>query len=52
MVQSSADRPDLAATLLRKEVWFKVGMLAVHFRLLLYGCGIGTVEVADEVNRR
>jgi hypothetical protein len=46
MVQSNADRPDLAATLLRQEVWFKVGLLAVHFRLLLYGCGIGTVEVA------
>jgi hypothetical protein len=45
MVQSSADRPDLAATLLRQQVWFKVGMLAVHFRLLLYGCGIGSVEV-------
>ena len=45
MVQSNADRPDLAATLLRQELWFKVGMLAVHFRLLLYGCGIGTVEV-------
>jgi hypothetical protein len=46
MVQSNRDRPDLAATLLRQEVWFKVGMLAVHLRLLLYGCGIGTVEVA------
>src|ERR1700680_4627418 len=46
MVQSNADRPDLAATLLRQEVWFKGGMFAVHFRLLLYGCGIGTVEVA------
>ena len=46
MVQSSADRPDLAATLLRQEMWFKVGMFAVHCRLLLYGCGIGTVEVA------
>ena len=46
MVQANADRPDLAATLLRQQLWFKVGMLAVHFRLLLYGCGIGTVEVA------
>jgi len=46
MVQSNADRPDLAATLLRQQVWFKFGMLAVHLRLLLYGCGIGTVEVA------
>ena len=46
MVQSNADRPDLAATLLRQQVWFKFGMLAAHFRLLLYGCGIGTVEVA------
>jgi hypothetical protein len=45
MVQSNTDRPDLAATLLRQQVWFKAGMLAVHFRLLLYGCG-GTVEVA------
>ena len=46
MVQSSADRPDLAATLLRQQMSFKVCMLAVHFRLLLYGCGIGTVEIA------
>jgi hypothetical protein len=47
MVQSNADRPDLAATLLRQQVWFKVGMLTVHLRLLLYGCGIGTVEVGS-----
>jgi hypothetical protein len=46
MVQSNADRPDLAATLLRQQMWFKAGMLAVHFRLLLHGHGIGTVEVA------
>ena len=45
MVQAREDRPDLAAILFRQQARFGVGMLAVHFQMMLYRCGIGTVQV-------
>lgn len=46
MVQSQHDRPDLASALVRSQITFTFGMVAVRFRLLLYRWGIGHVEVA------
>jgi hypothetical protein len=45
MVQSQQDRPDLASALLRSQITFTFGMVAVQFRLLLYRCGTDRVEV-------
>src|ERR1035437_2952352 len=50
LVQSEQDRPDLSSILLHNQILFATGLLAVHFRLLLYGWGIGTVD-ADGVMR-
>jgi hypothetical protein len=50
LVQSEQDRPDLSSVLLHNQILFATGLLAVHFRLLLYGWGIGTVD-ADGVMR-
>jgi len=49
MLQSRQDRPDLAGILLRHQLAFGWGMIAVHCRLLLYRWGIGTVDVASLV---
>ncbi len=49
LVQSEQDRPDLAAVLVRHQVMFASGLLAVHFRLLLYRWGICTVDVTSLV---
>ena len=46
MVQAGNDRPDLASTLLRKQLQFAFGVAAVEVRLALYSWGIGSVEVA------
>jgi len=47
MVQAGNDRPDLASTLLRKQMQFACGVAMVQIRLALYSWGIGTVEVAS-----
>jgi hypothetical protein len=45
MLQSNVDRPDLAATLLRAQLRFALGMVSVQTRLILYELGIGSVDV-------
>jgi hypothetical protein len=45
MMQADQDRPDLAALLLRSQIAFGWGMLAVQFRVTLYSYGVGTVNV-------
>jgi hypothetical protein len=55
LLQSRYDRPDLAAVLVRQQVLFTVGMVAIHFRLVLYRwgwCGAdvtGLVKIFDSV---
>src|ERR1017187_4152004 len=50
LVQSEQDRPDLSSVLLHNQILFATGLLAVHFRLILYGWGICTVD-ADRLVR-
>jgi hypothetical protein len=50
LVQSEQDRPDLSSILLHNQILFATGLLAVHFRLMLYGWGICTVD-ADGLMR-
>jgi len=50
LVQSEQDRPDLSGVLLHNQILFATGLLAVHFRLILYGWGICTVD-ADRLVR-
>jgi hypothetical protein len=50
LVQSEQDRPDLSAVLLHNQILFATGLLAVHFRLVLYRWGICTVD-ADTLMR-
>ena len=45
MLQSPHDRPDLAAVLLQQKAMFAMGMMSIHFRLLLYRWGWSGVEV-------
>jgi hypothetical protein len=45
LVQSAQDRPDLSAVLVHHRIMFVSGLLAVHFRLLLYRWGICSVDV-------
>jgi hypothetical protein len=42
---SAQDRPDLAGLLYKQQALFALGMLAVHWRLLLHACGLGRVDV-------
>ena len=49
MAQSEHDRPDLASTLVRSQITFTFGMVAVQFRLFLYRWGFGRVEIASLV---
>jgi hypothetical protein len=50
LVQSEQDRPDLSSILLHNQIQFATGLLALHFRLVLYGWGICTVD-ADGLMR-
>lgn len=45
MTQASSDRPDLAALLIRSQAAFAACMVLAHLQLVLYGFGIGTVDV-------
>jgi uncharacterized membrane protein len=47
MVQASCDRPELASTLVRSQVAFAAGLLAVQVRLTFYAWGVGTPNVGD-----
>jgi len=49
MAQSEQDRPDLAGVLVHQQMMFASGMIAIHFRLMLYRFGICNVEVASLV---
>jgi len=44
LVQPEQERPDLSAVLLHYRILFAAGMVAAHFRLFLYGRGIGSVD--------
>ncbi|HEV2444616.1 MAG TPA: hypothetical protein VGS58_01785 [Candidatus Sulfopaludibacter sp.] len=50
MLQSKADRPDLAGILIRHQAMFTLGMTLVQVRLLLYRWGLCGVDVAGLVN--
>jgi hypothetical protein len=45
MMQADQDRPDLASLLLRSQMAFGWGVLAIQFRATLYSYGVGTVDV-------
>lgn len=47
MMQAGEDRADLASTLVRTQIAFACGMLAVYVRLALFAAGVGTVDVAS-----
>jgi hypothetical protein len=49
MLQSRHDRPDLAAALVRNQVTFASGMMAVQFRLALYRWGLCGVDATSLV---
>ena len=49
MLQSRHDRPDLAAVLVRSQVTFAAVMALIQFRLILYRCGMGNVDIGDLV---
>ena len=49
MVQSTQDRPDLAAVVFKQRALFAFGLLAVQYRLALHACGLGTVDVRNLV---
>jgi hypothetical protein len=46
MVQSGADRPDLARALAKNRVLFAVAMCKIEFSLALHAAGIGKVEIS------
>lgn len=50
LVHSEQDRPDLSWVLLHNQILFAAVLLAVHFRLTMYGWGICTVD-ADRLVR-
>jgi hypothetical protein len=45
VVHSAEDRAELASSLMRQQLMFNMGMLAVEGRLILHAAGIGTVDV-------
>ena len=47
MVHAKQDRRDLAMVLIRSRLQFVCGMAQVRLRLVLYRCGIGTVDAAN-----
>jgi len=49
LLQSQEDRPDLAGVLLRQQINFACSLMVVHFRLVFYRLGIGTVSAANVV---
>jgi hypothetical protein len=49
MTYSAQDRPDLAGILYKQQALFMIGMLGVHWRLVLHACGLGKVDVSGLV---
>jgi hypothetical protein len=47
VAQSQQDRPDLAAVLVRHQILFVSGVLAIQIRLMLYRLGICGVDLAS-----
>src|SRR5260370_14733661 len=45
IIHAADDRGDLAKSLIRKRLTFRLGMLAIEGRLLLHTAGVGTVDV-------
>ena len=44
MLHSGIDRPDLASVLVHHQLMFACGLVTVHARLVLYRCGVCTVD--------
>jgi hypothetical protein len=51
MVQSSVDRPELAALLYKSEWNFTVSLCKIEARLLLYRAGIGNPDLSGLLNQ-
>lgn len=51
MLQSQADRPDLASVLVQQQTSFALGMAIVNVRLVFYRWGIASVDVSELVKR-
>ena len=49
LVHASNDRPDLASALLRSQLRFAMGLVAVECRLFLYRWGVSGVDVSELV---
>ena len=47
MVQASADRPDLAAALVRTRIAFTFAIMGAHLHLVLYSFGLGSVNASE-----
>ena len=47
LLQSTQDRPDLAGAILRQQMQFTAGMADARARMLLYRCGLSSVDVTD-----
>jgi hypothetical protein len=47
MVQANADRPDLAAALIRSRMAFTFALMSAYGHVLLYSYGLGTVNASD-----
>ncbi len=50
MLQAHNDRPDLAATLLRRQMAFAGAIMTVNARVFLYRWGLGAVDVSSLVD--
>lgn len=49
MVQSGADRPDLAKAIAKNRVLFAVATCKIEFSLLLHAAGVGKVDISGLV---
>lgn len=49
MAASRTDRPDLATAILKRRLVFTWAMACTEYRLVLYGLGLGTVDVGQLV---
>ena len=49
LLTAAQDRPELSQELLRQKSRFAMAMLSAHFRLVLHGFGIGTVDVSGMI---
>ena len=49
LLTAAQDRPELSQELLRQKSRFAMAMLSAHFRLVLHGFGIGTVDASGMI---